>query len=76
MRSVQLLLAHWNDPDGYRKAVLREFAWAVGERRIIDKLLHNRKLGFGDAWMIKKNARRMGVHVAFRTAASLMTHLN
>jgi len=76
MRSVQLLLAHWNDPDGYRKAVLSEFAWAVAERKIIDKLLQNRKLGFGDACMIKKNARRMGVHVPLRTAASLMTHLN
>jgi flavin-dependent dehydrogenase len=75
MRSVQLLLAHWNHPEGYSNAILREFSWTLAERRIIDKLLQTQDLGLGDAWMIKRNARRMGVRVPFRKAATLMTHL-
>lgn len=75
MRSVRLLLAHWNDPHGYRKAILREFTWTLEERKIADKLLQSRNLGLLDAWMIKKNARRMGVRGSFRKAATLMTHL-
>jgi hypothetical protein len=76
MRSVQLLLAHWDDPQGYSNAILREFGWALPERNIVDTLLEGRNLGLGDAWTIKRNARRMGVRVAFRKAAALMMHLS
>jgi flavin-dependent dehydrogenase len=75
MRSVQLLLRWWNNPVAYEKAVLREFRWMKDERRVIDKLWHNEMLGLKDAWVLKRNSRRMAMEVGLKDAAILMKHL-
>jgi len=75
MRSAQILKEFWDDPPGYTKAILREFSWMENERRVIDKLRAGAKLAIRDAWVLKKNARRMGMQVGLKDAASLLGHL-
>ena len=75
MKSVHLLMQWWSDPDGYARAVAREFRWMKGERRVIDKLRKGLEPGLSDAWTLKQNSRRMGMKVGLRDAAVLMKHL-
>jgi hypothetical protein len=75
MRSAQILLEWWDDPAGYTRAILKEFKWMENERRVIDKLGRNENLTLRDAWVLKKNSRRMGMQVGLKEAASLLRHL-
>jgi len=75
MKSVQLLLDWWGNPIGYKRALLREFQWMKDERGVIDKLRHNEMLGLKDAWVLKKNSRRMSMEVGLKEAAMLMRNL-
>lgn len=75
MRSAQILLDFWEDPGGYQTAILREFGWMKSERRVIDKLRGSESLGVKDAWVLKKNSRRMGMHVGLKEAILLLKNL-
>ncbi|HME42525.1 MAG TPA: NAD(P)-binding protein [Syntrophorhabdales bacterium] len=75
MRSAQILMEHWDDASGYTRAILREFRWMQGERRVIDKLRRNEAFGLSDAWVLKKNSRRMAMEVGLKEAAMLLKHL-
>lgn len=75
MRSAQLLLHWWDDPSGYTEAVFHEFGWMDEERRVIDKLTVNKRLGAKDAWVLKRNSVRMGMEVSFKDALLLLQHL-
>jgi flavin-dependent dehydrogenase len=75
MRSVQLLLEWWDNPVRYEKAVLREFRWMKDERGVVDKLRRNEVLRLKDAWVLKKNSRRMAMEVGIREATLLMKNL-
>ena len=75
MRSAQILVDRWNDPSGYTKAILREFRWMQGERRVIDKLRRQEAFGLSDAWVLRKNSRRMAMDVGLKEAAMLLKHL-
>ena len=68
MRSVQLLLEHWENPQHYTRAVLREFEWMTRERHVVDKLLAPSPLGLRDAWVLRKNSRRMAMQVGLKEA--------
>jgi len=75
MRSAQIMMQHWDDPSGYTRAILREFRWMKGERRVIDKLVNNQPIKVSDAWVLKKNARRMAMDVGLKDVATLLKHL-
>jgi flavin-dependent dehydrogenase len=75
MRSAQILMDYWNDPKGYTKAILKEFQWMKPERHVVDKLRTKRRLGMDDAWVLRKNSRRMGMKVGLREAYALLGHL-
>jgi len=75
MKSVKILLEHWNDPDGYTAAILKEFEWMNKEREVINKLRTADRLNLKDAWVLKKNARRMGMQVELRDAVVLLKAL-
>jgi flavin-dependent dehydrogenase len=68
MKSVRLLLENWDDPQGYTHAVLKEFDWMKKERAVIDKLLAKSPLGIKDAWVLRKNSKRMGMQVGIKEA--------
>jgi flavin-dependent dehydrogenase len=75
MKSAQILVDHWDDPTGYTKAILEEFGWMAGERQVLDRLRNNGHLRLADAWVLKKNSRRMGIRLGLREAVSLLAHL-
>lgn len=75
MKSVQLLLQNWESPEAYTKSILKEFLWMEEERLLIDKLLTEGSLGIRDAWVLKKNSRRMGMRVGVREALGLLKAL-
>lgn len=72
MKSVQILLDHWNDPAGYTAAILKEFEWMKKQREVVDKLQAASRLKLKDAWVLKKNATRMGIDVALKDALVLL----
>ena len=72
MKSVQILLQHWDDPEAYTKSILKEFRWMEKERQVIDKLLSKGSLQIKDAWVLKKNSRRMGMQVGVKEAIALL----
>ncbi len=75
MKSVRLLLERWDDPTGYTRAIQKEFAWMKRERIVVDKLRMNEALGLKDAWVLRKNSRRMGMQVRLKDAGTLLRHL-
>lgn len=75
MKSAELLTETWDDPAAYTKAILGEFKWMESERRVIDKLRRGEGLTLHDAWVLKKNSRRMGMEVGLKEAALLLKHL-
>jgi flavin-dependent dehydrogenase len=76
MRSVQLLLEHWENAEHYTRAVLREFEWMTGERHVIDKLLTASPLGVRDAWVLRRNSRRMAMQVGLKEALGFLRALS
>ena len=75
MRSAQILLDNWDNPDGYRETILKEFSWIDDERRLIDKLRRREALKMGDAWVLKHNLKRIGMNIGISDAAKLMKRL-
>lgn len=75
MKSVQLLMKHWEDPDGYTQAVLKEFHWMHGERRVLEKLRKGQPLGIRDALVLKRNSKRMAMQIKLGEAAKILRRL-
>ena len=75
MRSAQILMKYWENPDGYPEAILRQFDWMKPEREVVDKLRANRRLGMKDALVLRKNSRRMAMKVGLREARALLERL-
>lgn len=75
MKSAQILLQNWTDPQAYTCAILNEFAWMEDERLVIDKLRQGKPLGVADALVLKKNSERMGMKIGLKEAAMLLKRL-
>ena len=75
LQSVEILLKHWDNGDGYTKAILAAFDWMREERAVVDRLVAGKRLGIRDAWIVKKNSNRMGITVGLEVALRLMRRL-
>jgi flavin-dependent dehydrogenase len=75
MKSAQILVNTWDDPNAYTEAILKEFHWMTSERRVIDKLRGKDRLGLREAWVLKKNSRRMGFRISLREATMFIKKL-
>jgi flavin-dependent dehydrogenase len=75
MRSAQLLTDWWDDPEGYATAILQEFSWMGNERRVVDRLIANERLGLRDALILKRNSARMGMGIGLKDALTLLLRL-
>ncbi len=75
MRSAQILMEHWDDPKGYTQGILKAFQWMKLERSVIDRLKMSKRLRMNDAWVLRRNSRRMGMKVGLREAHILLDHL-
>jgi flavin-dependent dehydrogenase len=72
MKSVNLLVASWDDPEGYTRALLREFGWMKDERSIMDRLRRGERLDLESARTLKRNSARMGIRVGVKEASALL----
>lgn len=61
MKSAQILVENWNDPRAYERAILKEFTWMEGERRVIDKLRKGEHIGLRSGLVLKKTTGRMNM---------------
>ena len=75
MRSVQLLLDAWDNPQQYQEAVLGEFSWMRDERGVIDRLRTGERVGVREARILRRNSKRMGMRVGLRNALALLRNL-
>lgn len=75
MRSAEILMQWWDDANGYSEAILREFGWMKGERKVIDRLRRSEPLGIREASVLKKNSRRMGMQIGLKEADFLLKSL-
>jgi flavin-dependent dehydrogenase len=75
MRSAQILMDNWDNPDSYRESILKEFGWIDDERRLIDKLSQRKSFNMGDALIIKNNSKRIGINIGLAQAAIFMKRL-
>jgi flavin-dependent dehydrogenase len=61
LESAEILLRHWNDPEQYTQTILETFSWMRKEREVVDRLFAGKSPGIRDAWIIRKNSKRMGI---------------
>ena len=70
-----LTFAQGQKPGGERIImcmILEEFYWMTGERRVIDKLRGMDPMGLREAWVLRKNSRRMGFRIGLVEAAKYL----
>jgi flavin-dependent dehydrogenase len=72
MKSVSLLMENWENPEGYMRSILKEFEWMKNERTVIDKILASTPVGIKDAWVLRKNSKRMGMRVGLKEALKFL----
>jgi flavin-dependent dehydrogenase len=72
MKSVSLLIENWENPEGYTHSILKEFEWMKNERTVIDKILTSTPVSIKDAWVLRKNSRRMGMRVGLKEAVKFL----
>jgi len=75
MKSVSLLIENWENPDEYTRSILREFEWMKNERTVIDKILAATPIGIKDAWVLRRNSKRMGMRVGMKEAVKFLKML-
>ena len=75
LKSARILLDCWDDPTAYKEALLREFRWMESERTVINRLRGSEPLGLMEAWVLKKNSRRMGMQVGLKESLLLLRNL-
>lgn len=74
--SASILVDNWENPESYRKAVVKEFAWTKEERQVLEKLAYHRPLGFMDAMTIRKSANRLKLEMTYYESACLLSSIN
>lgn len=70
LKTCEILLDSWGDPELYTAAVLKEFGWMTQERELLDKMKGGYKPSVNDLRVVQKNAKRMGIGF---TTHSVMT---
>lgn len=63
LRSVQILLDNWDDPEGYAEKLLREFRWLDKERKVVDKMTESRPSVLDARVLLENSRRRMGIRM-------------
>ena len=72
LKSACLLLANWEDPDAYRRAILKEFSWMKEVRKIVDKAVQGKRLGLFDTRVLKNSAKRFRISLELNQVLNLL----
>ncbi len=60
MQCAEMLVEHWDDVDGYAKAVLERYDWMRKERLAMERQLRGEQPTVGDLRVFVQHARRVG----------------
>lgn len=72
MRSARILFDNWNDSLAYERAILKEFKWMEGERRVVDRLRRGEDLNIRSGFVLKETTKRMGMDLKLLDALKLL----
>jgi flavin-dependent dehydrogenase len=72
LKSAELLLANWEDPKAYERAILKEFSWMEEERKIVDKAARGKRMGLFDARILNNSTRRFGMNLDYNQGLTLL----
>lgn len=72
MASARILLDCWDAPRTYTSRILKEFAWMMGERRVIGKVARNQPLHVRDWLTLRKTGFRMGSSVSLNDTREIL----
>jgi flavin-dependent dehydrogenase len=61
LKSARLLLANWENPQAYQHAILKEFSWMKGERKLVDKAVQGKRIGLWDVPVLETSTRRFRI---------------
>ncbi len=75
LKSARLLLANWEDPDAYQRAILKEFSWMKGERKLVDKAAQGKRLGLFDVKILNNSTKRFRMDLDYNQGLSLLKSL-
>jgi flavin-dependent dehydrogenase len=75
LKSAHLLLANWDDPEAYRRAILKEFSWMEEERKLLDKAAQGKRLGLYDAKILSNSTRRFRINLDYSKGLFLLKSL-
>ena len=75
MKSCQLLMDSWNNPEEYSRKILAEFAWMKKERNVVDKMVNKERLSIIDYRVLVDNAKRMGLKLSIKDSMRLISKL-
>jgi flavin-dependent dehydrogenase len=74
--SAKILLDNWDDPEAYREAILKEFAWMKDERQLVNKMVQGKKIGIFDAATFSTSAKRLKMNLDYSQALGLLSTVN
>jgi hypothetical protein len=69
------LLANWEDPDAYQRAILEEFSWMKEERKLVDKAAQGKQLGLFDVKILSNSTKRFRMDLDYTQGLSLLKSL-
>ncbi len=76
LKSASLLLDNWEDPEAYEKAILKEFSWMKGERKIVDKAAQGKRMGVFDARIFVNSTKRFEMNINCNQGLSLLRSIS
>ncbi len=72
LKSARLLLANWEDPSAYQRAILKEFSSMKEERKVVEKARQGKRIGLIDAWVLKNSTKRLSMNLELYQALRLL----
>jgi flavin-dependent dehydrogenase len=70
--SARLLLANWENPQAYQRAILKEFSWMKAERKLIDKAVQGKRFGLLDVQALRNGTKRFNIHLSYGQGSILL----
>jgi flavin-dependent dehydrogenase len=69
LKSAILLLANWENPQEYGRAILRDFAWMKDERKLLDKAIQGKRIGLLDVPVLNNCTKRFDISLNYSQGA-------
>ncbi|OGO24952.1 MAG: hypothetical protein A2144_08825 [Chloroflexi bacterium RBG_16_50_9] len=72
LKSARLLMANWDEPQAYQRAILKEYSRMKDERAVVDKAVQGKRIGLFDVRALKNSTRRFRINLTHKQGLSLL----